>query len=264
MNSIASVTELLQALIRIPSVNPAGNPGIEQTGEQQCAEFVGEFLRDLGAHVELRQVLPGRPNVVGRFPSDRPGKPRILFAPHTDTVSVAGMTIDPFSGELREGKIWGRGASDTKGPMASMLWALKKSIDIIPTLRHEIWFAGLAGEEAGQHGAHALAKEEPFDFVIAGEPTDMQVVYTHKGCTNLRLVTRGKAVHSSHPEAGDNAIYKMAEVIRLIRDKLVPEMRRHKHPVLARTRLNLQTALPSACASPAWISKSRWDTRHRY
>jgi len=241
MNQISSVTELLQALIRIPSVNPAGNPGTDGVGEQRCAEFVGEFLRDLGAHVELRQVLPGRPNVVARFPSDHPNKPRILLAPHTDTVSVAGMTIDPFGGEVRDGKVWGRGASDTKGPMAAMMWALKGAIDRIPLLNHEIWFAGLAGEEAGQHGAHALAKEEHFDFVIAGEPTDMQVVHTHKGCTNLRLVARGTAVHSSQPDSGDNAIYKMTEVIRMIRQKLVPELNRHSHPVLGKSTISVGT-----------------------
>src|SRR5690349_4629043 len=121
---VSSVVELLQALIRIPSVNPAGTPGTDEVGEERCARFLCGFLTELGAHAELRQVLPGRPNAVARFPSDGTGKPRLLFAPHIDTVSVAGMSIDPFGGELREGKVWGRGASDTKGSMAAMLWAL--------------------------------------------------------------------------------------------------------------------------------------------
>src|SRR5262249_45248850 len=121
-----TVVELLQELIRIPSVNPHGDPGTDGVGEARMAEYLAEFLGSIGAPAELREVLPGRPNVVARWPADRPGKPRILFAPHTDTVSVGGMSIDPFSGELRDGKIWGRGASDTKGPMASMLWALKE------------------------------------------------------------------------------------------------------------------------------------------
>src|SRR4051812_44601211 len=124
MSTPASAVELLQSLVRIPSVNPAGDPGTDKVGEQACAEYLVEILRDLGADVTLREVLPGRPNVVGRFPSDRPGKPRLLLAPHTDTVSVAGMTIDPFGAELRDGKIWGRGACDTKGSMTAMLWAL--------------------------------------------------------------------------------------------------------------------------------------------
>ena len=151
------------------------------------------------------------------------------------------MTIDPFGGELREGKLWGRGASDTKGPMASMLWGLYGAHEQIASLGYEIWYAGLVGEEAGQHGAHALAKEEHFDFVIAGEPTSLDVVFTHKGCTNLRLTTRGKAVHSSRPETGENAIYKMAEVVRFIHQKLVPEMRRYSHPVLGHSTISVGT-----------------------
>ena len=124
MKNFPTVIELLQALVRIPSVNPDGHPGTDQVGEKACAEFVGDFLRNCGALVEYQEVLPGRPNVIGRFPVDRPGKPRLIFAPHTDTVSIVGMTIPPFSAELREGKIFGRGASDTKGPMAAMLWTL--------------------------------------------------------------------------------------------------------------------------------------------
>src|SRR4051812_8035857 len=108
----ASVTELLQELIRIPSVNPDGDPGTPGVGEKKIADYLAELLGDLGAEVELHEVLPDRPNVVARFPSNHAGKPRLLLAPHTDTVSVGGMTIDPFGGELRDSRIWGRGASD--------------------------------------------------------------------------------------------------------------------------------------------------------
>jgi len=102
-----------------------------------------------GAEATIESVLPHRPNVVGRFASDKKGKPRLLFAPHTDTVSVAGMTIDPFAAPVREGKVWGRGATDTKGSMAAMLMALRESRELLPKLSHEIWFAGLMGEEGG-------------------------------------------------------------------------------------------------------------------
>lgn len=236
-----SVVELLQALIQIPSVNPSGNPGTDRVGEQLCAEYVARFLASIGATVELRQVLPGRPNIVAHFPSATPGKPRLLFAPHTDTVSVAGMTIDPFGGAVRDERVYGRGASDTKGPMAAMLWALSAMREQLDSLPFEIWFAGLAGEEAGQHGACALAEEEQFDFVIAGEPTSLQVVNTHKGCTNLRLVTRGLAVHSSQPSMGENAIYKMATVIRFIESNLATELRKAEHPILGHSTVSVGT-----------------------
>lgn len=236
-----TVTELLSQLVRIPSVNPDGDPGTADVGEQRCAEFLAGFLRDLGAEAELREVLPGRPNVVARFPSDRPGKPRLLLAPHTDTVSVVGMTIDPFGGELRDGKIWGRGSSDTKGPMASMLAALRNRRDILPTLSHEIWFAGLMGEEIGQHGSKALAGQERFDFVIVGEPTSLETVHTHKGSARLTLRTHGKAAHSSTPDRGVSAITRMLDALDVFRREAGVDFATQCDPVLGAPTYNIGT-----------------------
>jgi acetylornithine deacetylase/succinyl-diaminopimelate desuccinylase-like protein len=236
-----SVSGLLQALVRIPSVNPHGSPGVENPGEQACAEFVAAFLRDCGAETEIREVTPGRPNVLGRFPSDRPGKKRLILAPHLDTVSVGGMVIDPFAAEMRDGKIWGRGATDTKGPMAAMLWSLRELRDRIPSLGHEVWFAGLMGEEAGQEGARAFVKQERADFALIGEPTGRDIVYTHKGAFWLNLRTTGRAVHASNPALGENAIYKMADVLRCIRDEIAPRLAEQSHPVLGSPTLSAGT-----------------------
>lgn len=250
-----TATEIASALVRIPSVNPDGDPGTPLTGEAKCAGWIADFLSAAGAAAELREVFPGRPNVVGRFPSSGSGKPRILFAPHVDTVSVRGMTIDPFSGEVRDGKLLGRGATDTKGPMAAMLWALRDAAPVIPGLPYEVWFAGLVGEEAGQHGAKALAAQETFDFVIAGEPTGLDVVHTHKGSSWLSLRTHGVAVHASKPEQGENAIYKMCAAIACLRDEVLPEFSKHSHPVLGHPTLSVGTIaggsktniVPDAC-----------------
>lgn len=236
-----NVVQLAQALVRIPSVNPDGDPGTERTGEQACAEFVRDFLRFLGATSELRDVLPGRPNVVGQFPTETPGKPKLLFAPHTDTVSVVGMTIDPFGGEVREGKLYGRGACDTKGSMAAMLWALHECRDILPHLTHEIWFAGLMSEEAGQTGAKALAAQEKFDFVIAGEPTDDTVVYTHKVDVTARLVAQGRAAHSSNPSLGENAILKLSRGLITLEKAMHDYFGTISHPVLGHPTFSIGT-----------------------
>lgn len=236
-----TVSDIARELVRIPSVNPDGDPGTPLTGEAACAEWLADFLSSAGAEAELREVLPGRPNVVARFPSDRAGKPRILFAPHTDTVSVTGMTIEPFSGETCDGKLFGRGATDTKGPMASMLWALKEAAPLIPSLPYEIWFAGLMGEEAGQHGAKALAAQEEFAFVIAGEPTELDVVHTHKGSAWLSLHTTGVAVHASKPDAGVNAIYKMCEALDAIRHEVIPALSQLSDPVLGHPTASVGT-----------------------
>jgi acetylornithine deacetylase/succinyl-diaminopimelate desuccinylase-like protein len=237
-----SVVELLQALVRIPSVNPHGDPGTPYTGEQACAEYLRDVLTAIGASAELEPVLPGRPNVVGFFPSDRPGKPRLVFAPHTDTVSVCGMTIPPFGGELRDGRVWGRGSSDTKGPMAAMLWALKECARFIPSLPWEIGFVGLASEEAGQHGVNAFVKAHKVDFAIAGEPTRLGVVYAHKGALWLNIVTRGKAVHAAQPERGVNAIYQMSDIIAALRSDMIPLITSFPpHPTLGVPTLSVGT-----------------------
>jgi acetylornithine deacetylase/succinyl-diaminopimelate desuccinylase-like protein len=267
----ASVTDLCQQLVRIPSVNPHGEPGTAGVGEQRIAEWLLGFLHECGADAELREVLPGRPNVVAHWPADRAGKPRLLFAPHTDTVSVAGMTIDPFAAELRDGKVWGRGASDTKGPMAAMLWALHESRDRLASLSHEIWFAGLMSEEADQHGSRALAAQERFNFVIAGEPTGLNAVYAHKGSAFVNLRTRGRSAHGSRPELGENAIEKMLDVLAFFRGEFAAECAMHTDPVLGASTLSIGTIrggsktniIPDSCeVSVDWrITPSQYHPR---
>ncbi len=248
MSAPANVVELLQALVRIPSVNPEGDPGAPpaQCGEQACAEFVAEFLRQAGARVEMQPVYPGRPNVIGIFPGGGPGKKRVYLAPHLDTVGIAGMTIAPFSGKEEEGKIWGRGASDTKGSMAAMLWALWEMREEIAALSHEIWFVGLMGEETGQYGSKAFVKEYGAEnpgesFALVGEPTGATIVHAHKGSCWLNLTTRGVAMHGSAPDSGVNAIYKMQEVIAWLRGTLGPRFAGIVNPVLGSPTFNVGT-----------------------
>jgi acetylornithine deacetylase/succinyl-diaminopimelate desuccinylase-like protein len=274
MKPPTTAVELLQTLVRIPSVNPHGDPGTDGVGEKRIAEWLAGFLADLGAKVELREVLPGRPNVVAHWPGVKSGKPRVLFAPHTDTVSVQGMSIDPFGGELRDGKIWGRGASDTKGPMASMLWALREMRDRLPHLDHEIWFAGLMSEETSQHGSRALSREERFDFVIAAEPTGLESVHTHKGSVFLEIQTSGIAGHASRPELGENAIAKMLDILEFIRGDLTREFAAIHDPVLGSPTISIGTIrggsktniIPDSCEAtvdmrfvPAQFTPDLWE-----
>lgn len=239
------VVELCSALVRIPSVNPADNPGTDQVGEERCARWIGDWLRARfpASLVRIDELMPGRPNVVARLNGERPGGRRVLFAPHTDTVSVVGMTIDPFGGEVRDGRVWGRGASDTKGPMAAMLSGLFEARDVLESLDFEVWFAGLAGEEAGQHGSRALAAEQRFDLVIAAEPTQLDAVCYHKGCAHLRVKTTGRAVHAANPELGDNAIVKMGAVLERVRANVQPWVGSLVDPRLGASTLSVGTIL---------------------
>jgi|LakMenEpi03Aug12_release.lakeMendotaPanAssembly.Ray.scaffolds.fasta_scaffold88586_3 acetylornithine deacetylase/succinyl-diaminopimelate desuccinylase-like protein len=269
------VVRILRDLIAIPSVNPDGESEAGHAGELECARYAGEFCRRLGAAVVYEEVLPGRPNVVARFPSDgRAGKPRILFAPHTDTVSVAGMVIDPFGAELRDGRVWGRGACDTKGTMAAMLAALEEIGPAVAGLGAEVTFAGLMGEETRQHGSRHFAREHAgeYDFAVVGEPTGCRAVHTHKGSWWLRLRTSGVAVHGSTPERGVNAVTKMLPVVAALdgrfRERLAaPEFR---HEVLGDSTINIgmirggtrTNIVPDECT--IWLDLRFTPAAHRY
>jgi acetylornithine deacetylase/succinyl-diaminopimelate desuccinylase-like protein len=224
----STVTELTQALVRIPSVNPDGEPGTDLIGEAACAEYVAGFLRQCDAEAVIEEVLPGRPNVIGRFPTSPSlaPKPKIVFAPHLDTVGVGGMVIPPFSGEVKDGRVWGRGSSDTKGPMASMLWALKSLGSKLADLPVEVHFAGFMSEESSQHGSRHFAQHHPdYAFAIIGEPTSLRTVYKHKGCLWADVITSGVAAHGASPHLGENAIVKMTKLIHAL-DTEFPEVLR--------------------------------------
>ncbi|MCG8602600.1 MAG: M20/M25/M40 family metallo-hydrolase [Verrucomicrobiales bacterium] len=256
MNNPDSVISLLQELVKIPSVNPDSAPGQDAPGEKQCAERVGEFLKHCGAEVSFEEVLPGRPNVIGRFPGGE-NKPGLLFAPHTDTVSVRGMTIEPFSGEIRDGKLFGRGASDTKGTMAAMLWSLHELREVIPSLSHAVTFVGLMGEEAGQPGAIHFAEHhaDEFSFAVVGEPTGLETVHASKGCVWLELSTEGVSCHGSTPERGENAIRKLLPVLEPLLVALERELPSFSDPVLGNPTVSLgefsggssPNIVPSSC-----------------
>lgn len=214
------ITRLLQDLVRIPSVNPCGDPGTaaKNTGEARIAEYVADFLRKLALDVELHEVDPGRPNVIGRFTS-REARQSVAFAPHTDTVSVAGMTIDPFAGEIRNGKLYGRGACDTKGSLAAMLAAVANVVRRKEFREGglDVHFCALMGEEGGNDGARALVQRGfKADFAVAGEPTDNRIVHAHKGSLWFRLRTRGRSAHGATPDQGESAILKMSAVVQYL------------------------------------------------
>jgi acetylornithine deacetylase/succinyl-diaminopimelate desuccinylase-like protein len=238
-----NVVELLQDLVAIPSVNPQGNPGTEHTGEQALGEYVADFLRALGAEVTLDPVEPGRPNVIASFKPDKPTA-HLAFAPHLDTVSVSGMTIAPFDPVIRDGKLFGRGASDTKGPMAAALWAVHEWAQSPARARSHIhWtFLALMGEEAGNDGAHALARKGfSSDLTLVLEPTQLGVVTAHKGALWLEIATTGVACHGSMPEKGRNAIYAMRRVLEIIEEKIIPGLSRQAHAKLGSPTLNVGT-----------------------
>jgi acetylornithine deacetylase/succinyl-diaminopimelate desuccinylase family protein len=228
---IIDPVELARELVSIPSVNPAGQKKGQFTlGEAQLTDFLESYLKKFGFSTLRQQVSPGRENLLARLDGDPDGcedQKIVLFDAHQDTVSVEGMEIDPFDPVIRDGKLYGRGSCDTKGSMAAMIAAAvrlsQRPVAGMPTVvlsfgvNEEAGFTGIRkvsdawdAEESSQFLPH-----KP-DLAIVGEPTDLDVIIAHKGAIRWRMETTGVAAHSSMPEAGDNAIYKMAQVVQIL------------------------------------------------
>ncbi len=218
--------ETLSDLVAIPSVNPMGRDlsGPEYF-EYKVTEYLEALFDRLGLPHQRQTVEPLRDNIVARFDGDPPledGGTLLMFEAHQDTVPVDGMTIDPWSPFVADGRIYGRGSCDIKGGMTAMLVALARLIDERPLGRPTIVMACTVNEEHGYSGVDQIPQlwqqnsdvlpRRP-DAAIVAEPTNLNVVVAHKGAVRWRCRTRGRAIHSSQPQLGINALYRMAPVL---------------------------------------------------
>ena len=235
-----SVVALLQTLVKTPSVNPDGDPGVSPDGEKAVALVISAFLEPLGFEVTLEEVEPGRPNLIARAPGPA-NRPRIMLAPHLDTVGISGMTIDPFAAHISDGKVHGRGTSDTKGPMAAMLWGLRENAARLASLPVAVDFVAFMGEESSQPGSRHFASRyaSDYQFAIAGEPTSLKAVYCTKGSLWATLQAKGRSTHASQPHLGENAILKLMGGLRDLYRSLPPILASTEHPVLGSSTINL-------------------------
>jgi acetylornithine deacetylase len=217
--------EILKNLIAVPSVNPMGR---DITGpefyETALTEHMGKFFSMLGVNHERIEVVPGRANVIAEYEAPN-SDITILFDAHQDTVPVDGMTIDPFDPVEKDGRIYGRGACDVKGGMASMLAAFARLVQEKPADSANVIMSCSCDEEATVLGVCDLVKlwndpdrtgtllERRPDVAVVAEPTDLDIVVAHRGATRWKIRTTGRACHSSRPTDGVNAIYRMAKVL---------------------------------------------------
>jgi acetylornithine deacetylase len=193
---------LARALVATPSVNPV----LEESGagEEAVAELTAEWLLGWGLSVEKSEVAPGRWNVVGRLEGGGAG-PTLLLNGHLDTVGVAGMSIDPFGAEVRDGRLWGRGSCDMKGGVAALLAAAAGIARSGPP--GELIVALTADEEHASLGMDALVRSGiTADVAVVCEPTSLAVMPAHKGFVWIEAAFRGRAAHGSRPEVGVDAI----------------------------------------------------------
>jgi acetylornithine deacetylase/succinyl-diaminopimelate desuccinylase-like protein len=234
--------KLLRELIALPSVNPALLPtGDPRSGEQRVVHFLAAVAASAGLDVDLQPVFPERPNLLARLiPAGRVRR-RIVLAPHSDTVGSPGMSASLFQPLRRHGRLYGRGACDTKGSVAAMFSALIAMAQAGPRpAETEIVLALLVDEELNQSGSRALIGSGfKADLAIVGEPTRLRVVTAHKGAAWLGLETRGRAAHGARPELGRNAIQAMARVVDLLQTGYARQLRRRSHPLLGWPTVNV-------------------------
>jgi len=170
-------------------------------------------------------------SIVARFKGNRPGK-TILFDSHVDTVPVTDpgqWTCDPFGGEQKNDRIYGRGTSDMKGALSAMVCAVESfATETQSDFGGEILIAGGVQEEAFEGVASRIVSNrfKP-DFVVIGESSNLNLKRGQRGRAEIILETFGKPAHSANPEAGLNAVYKMNKLVEAIRRSPVD-----RHPVL--------------------------------
>jgi acetylornithine deacetylase len=203
-----AVTELLARLVAIDSVNPDLVPG--GAGEAAIAAFVAEWLERAGLEVRVEPLRAGRANVIA-VARGRRGGPALMLNAHLDTVGVAGCE-SPHEPVMREGKLYGRGACDTKGALAAFMLAAAAARR--EGLAGDVILTAVADEEYLSIGTEAvLANGWRAAAAIVGEPTNLTIATAHKGFAWLEVETRGVAAHGSDPNAGVDAILHMGRVL---------------------------------------------------
>jgi acetylornithine deacetylase len=238
-------TRLLRNLVALPSVNPMGRdlrgPDVF---EHRVTAYLEDFFRGLGVRYERQNIAPQRDNIVAWYEPDR-ATSTLVFDAHQDTVPTDGMTVAPFGAHVENGRLYGRGACDVKGGMAAMLAAFARVVREKPAGAVRVVMACTADEEFTFLGVRRLAQTDltggqggPVG-AVAAEPTQLNIVNAHKGAVRWDLLTAGRSCHSSRPELGVNAVYRMGRLLPLI-EAYAEELRATKtHPLLGPATLSV-------------------------
>lgn len=239
--SSLGVVDIAKELIRFDTQGDLSQ-GI-LTKELPCAKWIKDFLEDLGMEAELQEVAPERANVIAKIGEGE--GPGLVLSGHMDVVLAGDLNLwtvtGPFEPLVKEGKLYGRGACDMKGPDACMLQAAKDLSK--EDFKRQLTLVFTSGEDTGGWYVTKVLEEKkvtPDDakYGLVGEPTVMTIVRGHKGSGGCRVVFKGRAAHSSRPELGINAIMKAADFLEHFKE-LKADLLKVKDPLLG----------PSTCSA---------------
>ena len=234
-----AVTRLLRDLVAIPSVNPGLLPeDANACGEEPVAEHLAGLAQKHGLEVSRQNVLPGRQNLLVRLRPSGKVRQRILLAPHMDVVPAEESQFKP---RISNGRLYGRGACDTKGCVSAYFHALCELSQSKQRPQHtEVLFVGLVDEEYMQQGSRTYAQIGPkADLAIVGEPTKLQVVTAHKGDLWWQLSVTGKAAHGATPQLGTSAIHRMSRIVDILLTDYASTLKNKQHPLLGSPTINI-------------------------
>ncbi|MDQ4045084.1 MAG: M20/M25/M40 family metallo-hydrolase, partial [Chloroflexota bacterium] len=212
---IEGLIEALVALVRVPSVYDPSRP---DGNESAASGYVEALLRSWDMLYTRREVAPGRPNLVIDLPGVAAG-PILVMEGHTDVVTVgdrAAWSVEPFAGEIRDGRLYGRGACDMKGGLVAMLFAARALQLAGSDYRGTLRLAILADEEGMMLGAKGFVADGYLDGATAAivcEPEGDRVCIAQKGAIRLRARFHGKMAHGCMPDEGINPVPALGEAI---------------------------------------------------
>jgi len=225
-------------MIRIRSENPFGKPPSEGYRERELGDFVLSRLNDLKFEIGSREIAPGRPNVWGRL-KGRGSGPSLMLAGHLDTVGTEGYN-EPFEPRVEHDRVYGRGACDMKAALAAYLEVARVLVESGIELSGDLIIAGTADEEWRLAGSRDIGRNGPWaDFGLIGEPTGLKICPAHKGDYAVAIRTFGRAVHSSIPDEGHNAIEDMGRVINALADYDRALLARESHAICGHGRFSM-------------------------
>ncbi|CDQ40359.1 MULTISPECIES: M20 family metallopeptidase [Virgibacillus] len=226
---------LTQKLVRIPSVYRPDKPN---GNEEQVAQFVAAYLKEIGIDVYVEEVAPGRPNVIGIVDSGKPGK-TLLFEGHTDVVTEgdpSSWNYPPFGAEIVDGKMYGRGTNDTKGNLACMITAVQSIIEDQEHFNGKIILCIPVDEESLMLGIKHFINQgwaDDVDGAIICEPEENQVCIAQRGALRLKVTVHGKMAHGAISWSGINPNWRMAKLITALEQLEKEEQDIHgEHPYL--------------------------------
>ncbi len=248
----SDLTELLTALVAIPSVNPLGRSD-RPPASPPVVDCVERWLSRHGIACAREPLASGEVNLIAQV-NARGGGPTIVFDAHTDTVPASDWADRAFSPRIEAGRLYGRGTCDTKGSLAAMMVALAAAAQNGEQLPHSVVLLASADEEYGRTGvrafldsvgpassrspihrleARATTEARPtIDYAVVGEPTCCRPVIACKGAARCDMVVPGKSAHTSTPRRGINAIARMASLVRVLEEYERTVLARKTHPLV--------------------------------